>query len=122
MARLLRIKDYQRILVAPDAPQIMIETLYREQLPIIIGARLFPGANSSVVRFRGDIPLPPANAVSTGGHAMMIDAYDQDKQLFYGWNSWGKGWGDRGRFSLPFEYFTSLRTCIDIWTVTYRYW
>lgn len=122
LASLLRVKDYQRIVIDDTAPATMIDTLHRERLPILIGVALFPSSQTTAVRFSGNIPIPGSAETSTGGHAMMIDAYDQEKQLFYGWNSWGKGWGARGRFSLPFAYFTSYRTCLDIWTVTYRYW
>lgn len=122
MASLMRVKDYQRILVGSDTPEVMIDTLFREQLPILVGVWLFPSSNTAKVRFTGDIPMPEETETSTGGHAMMIDAYDQEKRRFYGWNSWGRGWGAGGRFSLPFEYFSSDKTCLDIWTVTYRYW
>jgi hypothetical protein len=121
-AGLFKIKDYQRILVNAEAPGIMMQTLHQERLPLLIGVYLYPSSAAPGTRFSGNIPLPGANEKPTGSHAMMIDGYDAEKQLFYGWNSWGTAWGSGGRFSLPFAYFTQPHLAHDIWTVTYRYW
>jgi C1A family cysteine protease len=32
-------------------------------------------------------------------------------------NSWGRKWGIRGYFTLPYEYFTNRHLSQDFWTV-----
>jgi hypothetical protein len=122
VASWLKIRDYQRILVGPDAPLEMMRTLHQEQLPLVIAVQVYANVNSSAVRYYGDIPLPAPGEASVGAHAMMCDGYDAEKQRFYGWNSWGRTWGMGGRFSLPFEYFQRWDLCHDIWSVTPDYW
>lgn len=52
---------------------------------------------------------------SSGAHSMTIVGYDDDvvasdgsKGAFIVMNSWGKDWGDRGRFYMPYELIKSL--------------
>jgi len=121
-ARTMRIKEYQRILPLPTAPAVMMTTIAVERLPIIVGVQLYQSVNFPGVQTSGRIPVPVAGERAIGGHAMMIDGYDERAQLFFGFNSWGPDWGARGRFSLPFEYVSRPDLTSDIWTATYGYW
>jgi hypothetical protein len=44
----------------------------------------------------GQIPLDPASGVA-GGHEVLIDEYDAERDRFWIANSWGAGWGVGGR-------------------------
>lgn len=44
----------------------------------------------------GRIPVDPASGVA-GGHEVVLDEYDADRDRFWLTNSWGPGWGVQGR-------------------------
>ena len=39
-------------------------------------------------------------------HAIFLEGYDDDAQMFKFWNNWGSRWGDSGYGYLPYQYFT----------------
>jgi C1A family cysteine protease len=52
-----------------------------------------------------------------GGHDLQFSKYNKNTGLFGGPNSWGKGWGDNGKFTIPFEYLTDPLLAGDFWTI-----
>lgn len=74
--------------------------------PVIFGFDCFESLDSASTAKTGFIPLPRGNESSIGGHCMLIDSYDDDLRVVGGHNSWGTHWGDRGCFTLPYDYFT----------------
>ncbi len=121
LASLLKIRDYQRILIGPTAPQEIRRFLHQEQLPVVATIQVYDTIYSSSVAYDGNINLPTPTSKSIGYHAIMCDAYDDTTQRFSGWNSWGR-WGWGGRFSLPYEWFTRFELVSDIWTFSPVYW
>lgn len=57
--------------------------------------------------------LPPTGNIA-GGHAMLVEGYDEAKRSFTILNSWGQGWGFGGRCYFAPEY---LEEAHDIWVV-----
>jgi hypothetical protein len=53
----------------------------------------------------GNLSKPTVNDNVVGGHETCLYGYDSNKGIFYGMNSWGKGWGNLGHFKMPFESF-----------------
>lgn len=74
--------------------------------PVIFGFDCFESLDSEETATTGVINMPVPGEASLGGHCMMIDSYDDKTQMFSGPNSWGTDWGDKGRFHLPYAYFT----------------
>lgn len=71
--------------------------------PVVIGtdwkATMFePNASGLVV---------PRGAVE-GGHAYLCVGYDRSRRLFRFVNSWGRGWGQEGRFWMDHDEFDRL--------------
>ena len=122
LAGMLRIKDYARIPVGPEAPQEMCRYLHQEQLPLVIAIQVFNSIYHAPVNYAGEIQMPTPEDPPLSWHALMIDAYDTNTERFSGWNSWGKKWGWGGRFSLPFAYFTRPDLAADVWTFSPGYW
>lgn len=120
-ASLYKIKGYERIQVGEDAPDQMMSVLQYEKLPIVIGVRVFPEWRNRSVTYSGNIPMPAPDSLATGGHAMYLHGFDSKREVFIGTNSWGYDWGWGGRFTLPFDYFKSWKTCHDLWTLSYDY-
>lgn len=66
------------------------------------------------------LPVPGPDSGFIGGHCVCVTGYDCSRQAlpphFICDNSWGDGWGDRGRFRLAAGWFSSgLAT--DLWVV-----
>jgi C1A family cysteine protease len=59
--------------------------------------------------------MPRKSERMLGGHAVMAAGYDQPKKRLLVRNSWGRGWGQKGYFSLPFAYLEELAD--DFWTI-----
>lgn len=65
----------------------------------------------------GKIELPKRGDKPLGGHDLFYSKYDKHKGVFGGPNSWGKEWGDGGKFTIPFEYLTNPLLAGDFWTI-----
>jgi len=44
-----------------------------------------------------------------GGHETLLYGYDRIGKFFYGQNSWGTSWGNRGRFLMPFSAIEAFK-------------
>lgn len=70
--------------------------------------------------------LPKRGDPIVGGHALWFCAFDDDRPYpggtgcFGGDNSWGVGWGDRGRFWIPYPYVTNTQLAADFWVMYYQ--
>jgi len=69
-----------------------------------IGIRVYASFESEEVARTGRVPLPGPGESLLGGHALQVYAFDRARQIVTGPNSWGPGWGDQGRYHLPFAY------------------
>lgn len=86
--------------------------------PFVIGVGVYASFMSQAVAKTGEVPLPGAGEALIGGHAVTVIGYDNSKQKFLLRNSWGKGWGNKGNFTLPYAYLTDPKLASDIWTIT----
>ena len=89
-----------------------IKALIFRKYPIQFGFSVF---KNTMDRRTGDIYIPGKNTKQTGGHAVVITGYDDDKHIkdmdgnvhrgaLKIRNSWGKSWGDEGYGWLPYWY------------------
>jgi hypothetical protein len=51
----------------------------------------------------GRLAKPTNNSIEAGGHETCFYGYDRIEGVFYGVNSWGTDWGDKGLYIMPFE-------------------
>ena len=61
--------------------------------------------------------MPASNEKSVGGHAVMAVGYDDATREFLVRNSWGKDWGLKGYFKMPYSYLTTAKLSSDFWTI-----
>jgi C1A family cysteine protease len=61
--------------------------------------------------------MPSASESQIGGHAVMAVGYDDSARRLLVRNSWGKNWGMKGYFNMPYEYITDRNLSDDFWTI-----
>ncbi len=85
--------------------------------PFVFGFSVYESFESDAVANTGIAPLPGHGEKLLGGHAVLAVGYDDAAQRLIVRNSWGKGWGQAGYFTLPFAYLTEPNLSDDFWTV-----
>lgn len=102
-----------------------IKSLLNRDMPLICGFNCYSSVLNQA-RTQGELPFPSRRDSKSGGHAVLLIGYDDNKVItnsddgskttgtFVFRNSWGKNWGDGGYGYLPYEYLLKgqLR---DIW-------
>ncbi|HEX8754616.1 MAG TPA: C1 family peptidase [Solirubrobacterales bacterium] len=88
-----------------------------EGFPFVFGFAVYESFESAEVAKTGHAPMPKAHETMLGGHAVLAIGYDEDKQWFIVRNSWGKGWGMQGYFTLPYPYLLQPSLSSDFWTI-----
>ena len=105
-----RIKSYHRINTLPE----MLACL-AEGYPFVFGFTVYENFESPKVAKTGIVDMPKKNEKVIGGHAVMAIGFAQKSKRFLVRNSWGKEWGARGYFTMPYKYLETLAA--DFWTI-----
>jgi C1A family cysteine protease len=84
--------------------------------PVVFGFTVYESFESASVAKTGLMSLPKNNDSVVGGHAVLAVGYNDVKKHIIVKNSWGRGWGDKGYFYMPYDYFTS-ELVADCWTI-----
>ena len=85
--------------------------------PFVIGFSVYESFESDEMAKTGEGQLPDLFENFLGGHAVLVVGYDDKNQRFNVMNSWGEEWGDKGFFTLPYEYLCNNDLSSDFWTV-----
>jgi hypothetical protein len=88
------------------------EASYRAGGPawlVSIGTPWFDKWYSQPIPADGVLPAVTASDAVVGGHETCLSDYDLTTAMFYGQNSWGTPWGDKGRYWMPFEAFDTMK-------------
>lgn len=85
--------------------------------PFIAGLKVFSSFEKHQIRHtgRGSLPRPGEKAVAW--HAVLVVGYNDKDRRFILRNSWGKNWGLKGYFTLPYEYLLDSGLSKDFWTI-----
>lgn len=95
-----------------------IKQCLAEGFPIAFGFSVYESFYSQEVTTTGIMPMPDIKTESMlGGHAVLAVGYDDEKQMVLVRNSWGKNWGDKGYFWMPYQYISDRNYCSDFWTI-----
>jgi C1A family cysteine protease len=89
-----------------------------EGFPFVFGFTVYDSFFDPSVKSTGIMPMPkiPQESVR-GGHAVLAVGYDDHKQVVLIRNSWGKDWGIKGYFWMPYAYIATEDYCNDFWTI-----
>lgn len=87
------------------------------ELPVTIGISVYDSFESDAVAKTGTVPVPGPQEANLGGHCVTIWGCDDTTKLFTLQNSWGEDWGDKGFFTLPYEYVLNSDLCWELWAL-----
>lgn len=90
------------------------------QMPVLIGMDVYESFEDEIVKQTGKMRMPMKDEKYLGAHAVLAVGYDdgccfREGKLIVR-NSWGKEWGDRGYFYMPYSYVEKGHT-FDYWTL-----
>lgn len=88
--------------------------------PIIFGFTVYESFESETVAKTGLVPMPKPGERELGGHAVLAAAYTDLQVTEDGVknkNSWSPDWGDKGYFTLPWDYILNPKLAGDFWVV-----
>jgi C1A family cysteine protease len=70
-----------------------------------------------VVKRTGVLEMPASGERLIGKHAVLAVGYDDPSGRFIVRNSWGRGFGLQGYFTMPYEYLVKEGLSADFWTI-----
>jgi C1A family cysteine protease len=85
--------------------------------PFVFGFRVYASFETQEVAQTGVVPMPQADEEALGGHAVLAVGYDDASGRFLVRNSWGRGWGQDGYFTMPYAYLTERSLSSDFWAI-----
>jgi len=85
--------------------------------PVAFGFTVYTSFESDAVAASGVVPMPLPDEQVLGGHAVLAVGYDARAKYLIVRNSWGSAWGDKGYFTMPFDYAFNPSLADDFWTV-----
>lgn len=85
--------------------------------PFVFGFSVFESFESDKVANTGIVPMPKSDEQLLGGHATTAIGYNDTDKRFIVRNSWGTNWGQKGYFTIPYEYLTDRTLSDDLWTI-----
>ena len=85
--------------------------------PFVFGFSVYSGFENPKVAESGELNMPTSKETLLGGHAVVAVGYDDKTQRFIVRNSWGKSWGIKGYFTMPYAYLTDSNLADDLWTI-----
>jgi C1A family cysteine protease len=85
--------------------------------PFVFGFTVYESFESDEVAETGKLNMPAPTEKEVGGHAVLAVGYSDASKRFWVRNSWGKGWGKAGYYSMPYDYLLNENLSDDFWTI-----
>jgi C1A family cysteine protease len=108
-----RILSYHRISAVNE-----MRSCLAEGFPFVFGFTVYDAFESAAVAKSGVLNMPGPKEKMAGGHAVMAVGYDDGTKRFVIRNSWASDWGQKGYFTMPYDYLSPDKNLSDdFWTV-----
>lgn len=85
--------------------------------PFVFGFSVYESFESETVAKNGEVPMPSVDEYMLGGHAVLAVGYNDITKRFIVQNSWGTSWGQKGYFTMPYEYLANPDLADDFWVI-----
>jgi len=112
-ARHYKVVEYQRMRHNLEELKSCLASGY----PFLLGFKVFESFEGEAVKRTGHLNLPKKREKFVGLHAVLAAGYDDSIGRFFVRNSWGRKWGTKGYFTMPYEYLTDPDLAHDFWTI-----
>lgn len=97
-----------------------IKKVIASGFPVVIGIQAYESLESDAVTKTGVIPMPDkADEQCLGGHAVALYGYDDKTRTFVMMNSWGTDVGQKGWFTIPYDYVLDKDLASDFWVAKF---
>lgn len=106
------VTSYHRVIGLQQMRQCLAEGY-----PFVFGFSVYESFESDAVARTGTLNLPKKGEKQLGGHAICAIGYDDAAQRLLIRNSWGKDWGVKGYFTMPYDYASNSNLADDFWTI-----
>jgi C1A family cysteine protease len=106
------ISSYQRLETVDQ-----MRACLAEGYPFVFGFTVYEAFESSTVARSGVLNMPGTKERVLGGHAVCAAGYDDASRRFVVRNSWGSDWGQKGYFTMPYDYLADRNLSDDFWTI-----
>lgn len=93
-----------------------IKTSLFNKNPVVIGFVVYQSFYD--IGSDGMMPLPQPFERAEGGHAVLAVGYDDNLNRLKIRNSWGRDWGDKGHFYMPYSYVQNPDYAFDFWNIS----
>lgn len=107
-----QITSYHRILTLDE-----MRACLAGGFPFVFGFTVYESFETQRVAKTGVVNMPKSTEKVVGGHAVLGVGYDDKAKRFTVRNSWGKDWGKKGYFTMPYDYLASRNLSDDFWTI-----
>ena len=104
--------DYYRIYETGDDRIRVIKRAISQGHPVVFGTTV----TNKFCRGEADGVIPRPTTGYRGGHAMLVEGFNDAEECCIILNSWGRGFGDNGRCKFGYDYMTWSQTR-DLWVV-----
>lgn len=85
--------------------------------PFVFGFTVYDSFESEQMAKTGKLSMPKQSEKVIGGHAVLAVGFDNSVKRFIVRNSWGNGWGQKGYFTIPYDYLLNGNLSDDFWTI-----
>jgi C1A family cysteine protease len=108
-----QVLSYQRILRNLNQMKGCLADGY----PFVLGFTVYESFESKTVAQTGALNMPKKQEAVVGGHAVVAVGYNDKAKRFIVRNSWGANWGQKGYFTMPYNYLMEGNLSDDFWTI-----
>lgn len=111
-------KKHQSLLYQRVNRQLeQMQSCLAEGYPFVFGFTVYEAFESAAVAKSGKLDMPKPSESQCGGHAVLAVGYDNNSKRFIVRNSWSDNWGQKGYFTMPYDYLLNENLSDDFWSI-----